>query len=118
VARFDLADDFGPGFPGVSDIAAAIERREWETRLRSAVHSRDLMTGLGTVYLGAKASDRRMRVYDLRGPVRVELQTRNDVAGRLMERVALEGSRAAHRASVASVVAFPGLRGWSAVFAA
>jgi hypothetical protein len=119
VARLDLAADYdGPSVPTVAAIAGAISRREWVTRLRSAYEGHDLMTGKRTVYLGSKSSERRMRVYDLRGPVRVEVQTRNDVAAQLLESVAARGSVAALRAAVAAMVDFPTVRGWSAVLAA
>jgi hypothetical protein len=119
VARLDLAADYdGPDVPPVAAIADAIARREWVTRLRSAYEGRDLMTGKRTVYLGSKASERRMRVYDLRGPVRVEIQTRNDVAAQLLESVAASGSVAALRATVTAMVDFPTVRGWAALLAA
>ena len=37
--------------------------------------------GTMTVYLGSASSDRRLRVYNLHGPTRVELQLRGDWAG-------------------------------------
>jgi hypothetical protein len=119
VARFDLAADYtGDGVPTVGDLSAAIVRREWATRLRSAYEGRDLISGTRTVYLGSKSSDRRVRIYDARGPVRVEVQCRNEVAGRLLESVALSGSGTAHSAAVASVVDFPTVPGWAAMLGA
>ena len=118
VARFDLAADYSVPDGAVRAIADAVRGREWVTRLRSAVCSEDLVTGKRTVYLGSKASDRRTRIYDKRGPVRIELQCRNDIAGELLEQTALHGPVAAHRAALGSVVDFPTVGWWSAALRA
>jgi hypothetical protein len=112
VARFDLAADYAAPEGAVACLADAVRRREWRTRVRTALCSEDLMSGKRTVYLGSKGSDRRMRVYDLRGPVRVELQARNDYAAQLLESVAAHGAVTAHRAAVRSVVDFPTVGWW------
>jgi hypothetical protein len=110
VARFDLAADFAGG--DVSAVAEAIERREWVTRMRSATEAHDLISGRRTVYLGSKASDRRIRIYDVRGPVRIEVMARNEVAAGLLESVATVGSPEAHRAAVLRAVDFPTVPWW------
>lgn len=119
LTRFDLAADFvGDGVPTVPALAAAIRQGDWSTRLRTAQLSEDLRSGKGTIYLGSAASDRRLRVYDQRGPLRVEHRNRDSAAVDLLAQTVAVGAVSAHRAATAARVAFPTVPGWAELLAA
>lgn len=119
VTRFDLAADFeGDDVPRIRDLAAAVRSGEWVTRLRRAHLAEDLTGGAGTIYLGSAASDRRLRLYDLRGPLRVEFRYRDVPAIDLLAETAARGARAAHDAALRARVDFPTVPGWAAMLAA
>jgi hypothetical protein len=119
VPRLDLCSDVsGPGAPTVRALAEAVRRREWATRARRAL----LMDGLGTgdyttLYVGSKSSDRRLRVYDERGALRVESTLRDEAACAGVERALAAGCDVAWREVVRSMVAFPTVPGWEALMA-
>src|SRR5262245_53914292 len=119
VTRFDLCADFsGPDVPTIAGLAAAVRAGEWVTRLRTATLTEDLAARKGTVYLGSAASDRRLRLYDTRGPLRVEFRYRDTPAVDLMADTAARGATAAHTAALRARVDFPTVAGWSDLLAA
>jgi hypothetical protein len=96
VARLDLAVDGVPFTP--VDAYRAVQRCQivsWVKRGRDGLvhHTWKSCNGDGegdTLYLGGRASQRFMRIYDRRGPTRIELETKREyaqaVAGELVAR--------------------------------
>lgn len=71
VTRFDLAIDNCPFKP--TQIRDALQAGNFRSKTR--MHS-SISSNSDTAYLGSKKSDKQMRVYDQRGPTRLELQFR------------------------------------------
>ena len=117
-SRLDLASDFTGAVPAVRELADAFQRHEARTRVRSGRLMRDLATGHETMYLGSEQSPKLLRVYDMRGPVRVEYQARNEAAVVLGMLARVDGCHAAWRAMVGSYVDFPAVRAWGALMSA
>lgn len=61
-------------------VRAAVNGSQAVTHARPGRWVHNDEDGSSTYYLGAPSSDRRVRTYDKRGPVRMELQARNDWA--------------------------------------
>jgi Replication initiation factor len=86
VARLDLAVDGVPFTP--VDAYLAVQRRQvvsWVKRGRDGLvhHTWRSCNGDGegdTLYLGGRSSQRFMRIYDRRGPTRIELEMKRDYA--------------------------------------
>jgi len=120
-SRVDLAADFdGPGLPSVRDLADAFRadhNRMW-TRARQARLIEDLRTGLSTMYIGSPAGERMVRIYDMRGPLRIELQTRQDASRRLAGELDRLSVHLAWWLGVTGFVGFRGVPGWDALTSA
>jgi DNA relaxase NicK len=88
VRRIDFAFDTGSFTVGqVLDVLMSGEGYTSPAARASIIHvnspfqlREDGKTGCETVYLGSKTSERRLRVYNLHGPTRIELQVRGDWA--------------------------------------
>jgi Replication initiation factor len=87
VTRLDLAVDGVPFTP--HDAYQAVKDGHtvsWVKRGRDGVIAHSWIASNGqnegsTLYIGRPASERRLRIYDKRGPTRIELQTRSKYAG-------------------------------------
>ena len=73
ITRFDIAIDHCPFSPRT--VFDAMDRGDFRSKSRPGAWYPDTGTG-STVYLGSKKSDKQLRVYDRRGPTRLELQFR------------------------------------------
>lgn len=82
ITRLDLAREIGP--PELARKRMISMRRAWfsnqvETKIRTFEESRSYAEGSGfTWYFGGRCSELRLRVYDRRGPLRLEFQWRPD----------------------------------------
>ena len=114
-SRIDLAADFeGPGLPTVGDLAAAFRsdlNLVW-TRAKHARLIEDLKTGLSTMYVGSPGGERMVRVYDMRGPLRIELQTRSEASRTLAGELTRLSVHLAWWLGVTGFVGFRGVPGW------
>ena len=75
-SRMDVYVDDELGRITPRRVDEAIQAGQVVTHCRPGRLTLNRDDGSSTYYLGAPASDRRARIYDVRGPVRMELQTR------------------------------------------
>lgn len=112
-SRFDLACDVD----GLStaDVEHRVTSGDYQSRAREIVTHRTVK-GLrpgGTVEFGAPSSDRRLRLYDYRGPLRIEVQLRRAWATRAVAAVLQAREfRGVWAASVGALVSFASWPGW------
>jgi len=114
-SRFDLALDV----PGLT--ADAIETRlnaaDYRSRAREIATHRTLKGARrgGTVEFGSRASDRFLRCYDYRGPLRIEVELKRAFAsGAVTEVIGAREFRPTWASNVRAVVEFPGWAEWEA----
>jgi hypothetical protein len=114
VTRFDLAGDYsGPAVPSVRDLWAATSARAVRMRFREW----DFRAGPRgeSLYLGSSHSEWFIRVYDERGPLRIELMRRQEYARKLLGLIELVGVGDAYGATLTGAVGFPSVPGWTAL---
>ena len=87
VTRVDLAWDGASFTPELvkeavqaKQIRSYLRRKNWEYSISPEAIREDGQIGTSSLRLGSNHSERLLRVYDKHGPVRVELQTRNERA--------------------------------------
>lgn len=78
VSRIDWAKDDCP--IDVSELADMWQKGYIRTKLRNACLHRDLNTNKQTIYIGSRQSEKFVRIYDERGPVRVEFEIKGKPA--------------------------------------
>jgi hypothetical protein len=107
-ARMDvyLDDDLGRITPARVDQAIMAGQAVTHCRPGRITLNRD--DGSSTYYLGAPASDRRMRVYDKRGPTRAELQARRKASQAVL--ASLLGAEDPAQAVLANLVSLADFR--------
>ena len=115
--RFDLCRDvLGLSVAGLRD---AVVRGGVVSRAHSIDYTEGLRGANGrTLTIGSRSSDRYVRIYDRRGPTRIEVQLGRGMAAAAVERVLASGSFDGEwRAQVTSAVRFASSPAWAGAVA-
>jgi len=115
-SRFDLACDV-PGITA-SDVEDRVTARAYRSRAREIVLTRTLKGAKpgGTVRFGSGASDRLLRAYDARGPLRIEVELKRGMASAAVAEVLrVRAFAPVWGSNVRAVVEFPDWAEWGEV---